>query len=160
MIDTLLIDFDGVLTDGVKSIDHTGRTMFKHTNSKDTRAIREIIAHGIRVIIVTADKSEINKTYAEKVGAELIVERDKSKLPFETFGTFWAVGDDAWDLVMLEKAQKAFVPKEFDRSLKKIMFLNVLETMPGKGVIAELIWQIDFESQKPKRKDHLILERR
>lgn len=137
-IDALLIDCDGVLTDGKMYMDHTGEKPFKAFNSKDIRAIREIVAMGIRVIIVTADDGSINAKYAEKVGAELIQSRDKGKLPFESFGKFWVVCDDVWDLPMALKADKVFCPTNVDASILRLS-PTIIQKQGGEGVIAEVV---------------------
>jgi 3-deoxy-D-manno-octulosonate 8-phosphate phosphatase KdsC-like HAD superfamily phosphatase len=137
-VDTILIDCDGVLTDGKMYMDHTGEKPFKAFDSKDIRAIREIVSQGIRVIIVTADDGAINAKYAHKVGAELIQTRDKGNLPFETFGIFWVVCDDAWDYPMAVKADKVFCPLNVDTSILRLN-PTVIQKHGGQGVIAELI---------------------
>lgn len=135
MIHTLLIDFDGVLTDGKKSIDHTGHTMFKNVHSRDNRAIRELVAHGWTVVIVTADTWKGAEAYAHKLGCIYAHARDKSNLPFENYA---AIGDDAWDVQMLKKAAIAYCPSDADSSVISIPNITVLKTKGGHGVIAEL----------------------
>lgn len=138
---TILIDCDGVLTDGKQYIDHTGEKMFLAFHSRDVRAIRELIANGYHVVIVTANDSESVKKFAGKVGADYHYSRDKGNLPYENY---IAVGDDAWDLRMLEKAQLAFCPKDADPALKysNMGKLKMLPVNGGQGVIAELVRHI------------------
>lgn len=136
MIQTLLIDFDGVLTDGKKTIDHTGQTMFKNVHSRDNRAIRELIAKGWEVVIVSADKWKGAEEYAHKLGAMFMHMRDKSQVPFENYA---AIGDDAWDVKMLLKASIAYCPADADSSVLNIPGITVLKTKGGHGVIAELL---------------------
>lgn len=135
---TILVDVDGVLTDGKMYIDHTGEKMFKAFNSKDVRAIRELIMNGYRVVMVSADDHESAKHFANKVGAEFVHERDKSKLG----PSFIAIGDDAWDRVMLENARFAFYPADTPRrsSWKKDMcHAEQLNTAGGQGIMAEIV---------------------
>jgi 3-deoxy-D-manno-octulosonate 8-phosphate phosphatase (KDO 8-P phosphatase) len=133
---TIVIDCDGVLTDGKLYIDHHGDKMFKAFHSRDIRALRELVANGYHVIIVTADDWPGSLHFAEKTGVELMVCRDKSKLPYENY---IAVGDDAWDVAMLAKASKAFAPADADLSVKRLCNITILNTNGGCGVIAELL---------------------
>ncbi len=133
---TVLIDCDGVLTDGRLHINHTGEKMFKSFHTRDVRAIRELISMGLEVVIVTADDWPGVFAFAEKVGAEVYVTRDKSELPFVNY---YAIGDDAWDFGMLAKAVGAFVPADADLSVKKLKGVTVLQTKGGCGVVAEVL---------------------
>jgi 3-deoxy-D-manno-octulosonate 8-phosphate phosphatase (KDO 8-P phosphatase) len=133
---TIVIDCDGVLTDGKQYIDHTGEKMFKAFHSRDVRAIRELISHGYEVVIVTADDWPGSKFFASKTGASIMILRDKSKIPYENF---IAVGDDAWDVPMLKKAEHAFAPCDADASVKNLLNVHTLYSKGGEGVIAELV---------------------
>ena len=135
----ILIDCDGVLTDGRLTIDHRGEKPFKQFHTRDVRAIRELIFNGYEVIIVSADDWPGIHYFAEKVGADVFISRDKGKIPYKNY---FAVGDDVWDLEMLKKAKKAFIPADADFSLKNIPGVKVLETMGGHGVIAEVCREI------------------
>jgi 3-deoxy-D-manno-octulosonate 8-phosphate phosphatase KdsC-like HAD superfamily phosphatase len=136
---TVLLDCDGCLTDDRQYIDHTGKKMFMAFNSKDIRATKELIANGYRVIIVTANESDIVKRWADKVGAEYHLSRDKGDLPYVNYV---AVGNDAWDVGMLEKANKAFCPADADYSVRMLPNIKILETKGGYGVVAELVRHI------------------
>lgn len=139
---TLLIDCDGVLTDGTLVIDAVGEKLFKKFHTKDIRAIREFVARGIEVVIVSADDWEGIYHFAEKVGATVHICRDKSSLPFEDY---IAVGDDAWDVGMLENAKQSYVPADADWSVTRKEVVK-LRTEGGRGVIAELL-QLIFYSR-------------
>src|SRR5580693_7978881 len=106
---TILIDCDGVLTDGKLYIDRSGKKMFKAFHSRDVRAIRELVANGFAVHIVTADDWEGSRNFAHKTGCEIWVARDKSNLPFSNY---IAIGDDAWDVRMLQQATLRFAPAD------------------------------------------------
>src|ERR1017187_3283609 len=86
----ILIDMDGVLTDGKINIDHTGTKMFKSFCTRDVRSIRELISMGYEVYIVSADDWSGGKAFASKVGAEFIYKREKSGFT----KPYLAVGDD------------------------------------------------------------------
>ncbi len=132
---TIVCDCDGVLTDGKLYMDHTGEKMFKAFHSRDVRAIRELVANGYRFVIVTADEGDINAAFADKTGAEFLYCRNKDLIPFEYD---IAIGDDAWDVPMLKKANKTICPADADKAAKNICLVH-LETKGGHGVIAELV---------------------
>ena len=139
MINQILIDCDGVLTDGTLTIDHNGEKLFKKFHTKDVRAIRELVANGYEVYIVSADDWPGVKKFAEKVGAEFIYSRTKDDLKFDKY---IAIGDDAWDVNMLKGAKKAFCPSDADQSVLKIVEVKKLLTPGGKGVVAEMVREI------------------
>lgn len=134
-VNRLLVDCDGVLTDGRLTIDHNGEKQFKQFNTRDVRAIREFVFNGWEVILVSADDWPGLKHFAKKVGAEFYYCHDKSCLPFENY---IAVGDDAWDVCMLEKAYKGFIPSDADESVGFIENIKRLKTAGGQGIVAEL----------------------
>lgn len=131
----LYIDCDGVLTDGTLTIDHQGRKLFKSFHTRDVRAIRELTANGWEVTLVTADEWEGIHHFAEKTGAEAKILRNKSDLA----GPYFAVGDDAWDVRMLEQAERAFCPSDADPSVRGLPRVHVLHARGGRGVIAEML---------------------
>lgn len=140
----VILDVDGVLTDGCLTIDHKGEKLFKKFTTKDVRAIRELVANGFEVYIVTADDWPGTKHFAEKVGAEFICLKDKMQIR-QTIGDrpFIAVGDDAWDVGILKAATIAFCPLDADWSVKQVKGIRILKTRGGKGVVAEVIRLLD-----------------
>lgn len=133
---TILIDCDGVLTDGTLTIDHRGEKVFKKFHTRDVRAIRELVAHGFEVVIVTADDWPGIFHYAEKVGAVVEVTKEKGKLKYENY---IAIGDDTWDVQMLQNAKIAFCPCDADRSVKNIKGIHVIDCKGGSGMISKIV---------------------
>ena len=137
MTSTLLIDCDGVLTDGRLHIDHTGEKMFKAFHTRDVRAIRELIYNGFEVVIITADDWPGIFHFAKKVGAVVEIVRDKGKI---THPEYIAIGDDAWDIPMLRRAKKAFAPCNADQAVfNQVPSVITLATRGGEGVIADML---------------------
>lgn len=139
MIDTLLIDVDGVLTNGKQYVDHHGKKMFKAFHSRDIAAIRELVSvEGVRVILISADDWPGGPKWAQKVGAEFLHLRDKTKLDVE-----WeycaGVGDDVWDVKFLHKCGQRFCPADAHESVKRECV--TLQINGGQGVIAELVYR-------------------
>lgn len=137
-----LVDFDGVLTNGKLTITHDGSQLFKEVHTRDIRAIRELIARGNEVYIVTASESPIIRTYARKVGAEVIVCRNKATvLKFVDKKEYVAVVDDSWDISLIQRAVKCFAPADGYHLVKNLC--TVLKTKGGEGAMAEVLdWYI------------------
>jgi 3-deoxy-D-manno-octulosonate 8-phosphate phosphatase KdsC-like HAD superfamily phosphatase len=114
-------------------MNHNGEKLFKAFNSRDVRAIRELVANGYRFVIVTADGDSINRNFANKTGAEILVLRDKNRI---TFAYEIAIGDDVWDIPMLKKAAIAYCPSNADSEVAKVAIS--LGFLGGSGLIAEL----------------------
>lgn len=133
----LVTDLDGVLTDGKQYITSDGNKLFKAFHSRDVAAIRELIFNGWRVVIVTADDDPSGKHFADKVGAEYMVLRDKSKIPFES-GSFIAVGDSSWDSKMMQMADNCYCPADAQMKEWPCDVIH-LKTKGGEGVLCELV---------------------
>lgn len=131
---TICIDLDGVLTDGKVWVSHTGQ-ITKGFHTRDLTAIRELIANGYGVNIVTASSWDGAENYLRKSGAELHVIRNKELIPFD-FDI--AVGDSAWDIPMLTRAKEMFCPADSAMEIKTLDGMNILQTKGGEGVILEL----------------------
>lgn len=139
MASTICIDFHGVLTDGKLNITHDGKTFFESCHTRDVRAIRELVARGWEVYIVTASSNPIVDAFCRKVGVTQIHARDKSELGLKDY---IAVGDDAWDIPMLKNAKEAYCPSDADQVVISQPYVKVLGARGGKGVIAELVRKI------------------
>lgn len=131
----ILIDFHGTLTNGVLNIGHDG-TMFESVCVRDIRAIRELIAYGYEVYIVTQSSSKIIDAYCKKVGCEKYVVRDKSQIEFENY---IAIGDDVPDVPMLRKAVVAYAPKNCHQSVRDVPGIKICNNKGGDGIIDELL---------------------
>lgn len=142
---TILIDFDGCVSDGRHYIDHRGDKMFYSVHSRDNTAIAELIYEGFRVVIVTANDSKIIKKYAEKRKCEYICTRDKS------IKSDFAIGDSVFDIPMLKLAGKAFCPVDADEEVKKLPGIKVLPVRGGNGVISFMLREIIDNEHIPVR---------
>jgi 3-deoxy-D-manno-octulosonate 8-phosphate phosphatase (KDO 8-P phosphatase) len=74
----IIIDFDGVLTDGKVFYTHDGK-IFKGLNTRDVRAIRELISLGYDVVILTASSWPGSAEFAKKTGSEVVILKEKNK---------------------------------------------------------------------------------
>lgn len=132
---TIICDCDGVLTDGKVYYDAKGNRT-KGFHSRDIRAIRQLISHGYRFVILTQSSWPGINDFAKRTGAEVIMDRGKNTTGF---GTFIAIGDDTADIEMLSKATLAYCPKDADPAVLELPFVKVLFNKGGDALIAELV---------------------
>jgi len=130
----ILIDFDGVLTDGKRYIGTNGT--FYSLHSRDNAAIAELINEGYEVIIVTANNDPLVEEYARKRKCSYIYSREKD-IEAEI-----AIGDSTFDIKMMVKAKKKFCPKDAHSYVKKIPGMIVLDVKGGEGVIENLLFHL------------------
>ncbi|HIO97491.1 MAG TPA: phenylphosphate carboxylase subunit delta, partial [Leucothrix sp.] len=81
-IKLIILDVDGVLTDGSLYFDNTG-SEYKAFNSKDGHGIRLLLENNIEVALITGRTSELLKHRAEnlKLNPDLIYQGYRDKLP-------------------------------------------------------------------------------
>ena len=75
-IKLLILDIDGVLTDGTKIYNEKHEVISKRFLCKDFTAIKRMVASGIKVIMLSGDN--FNKTMAEKRNIDFYCTRDKN----------------------------------------------------------------------------------
>lgn len=132
----IIIDCDGVLTDGTVFYTHTGER-FKGFHTRDIRAIRELIANGFGVTILTASSWPGLESFAERCGADVVVMRDKGQ--FKSTIPYMCVCDDIADIDLINGAWGCFAPADCDPALHDRNPVRILKAPGGKGVIAELV---------------------
>tara|TARA_Y100001938_G_scaffold137588_1_gene201972 strand:- start:2726 stop:3259 length:534 start_codon:yes stop_codon:yes gene_type:complete len=144
----LILDVDGVLTDGTKVYDSEHNVLSKRYMCKDFTAIKRFIAAGVNVVFLSGDI--FNKTMAEKRNIDFYCSRgedlslDKSRFisQFEQkYSTpvdeMIFVGDDYFDLSIIKSLKYAYCPSDAPRSVKREC-TAVLKSKGGEGVVVEL----------------------
>jgi 3-deoxy-D-manno-octulosonate 8-phosphate phosphatase (KDO 8-P phosphatase) len=144
-IKLLLLDVDGVLTDGSIIYDDSGQEI-KVFNVKDGLGIRLLIEAGIKVGIITGRKSEALKHRCENLGIDHIFQgvRDKSSLLdliFKQTGSTSDetafIGDDLLDLSIMNLVGTPIaVSDAHDSVIKKASI--VTKAKGGKGAVREI----------------------
>ena len=129
------VDIDGVLTDGKIWVTKTGE-ISKGFNSRDIAAIRELIANGHEVHIVTASSWPGAGEYLRRSGAELHILRNKESIPFQYDV---AVGDSAWDIPMFQKARFRYCPSDAQPEVQFYTDMHILKCKGGEGVMCEIV---------------------
>jgi len=160
MIKLLILDIDGVLTNGTKMYDKNHNVIGKSFMCKDFTAIKRFIAAGIKVILLSGDN--FNRTMAEKRNLEFYCTRDSDlNLDKSVFIDKFIkqynlkeeeiafVGDDYFDLSMFERLKHVYCPSDSPSIIKQYAEY-VLKNKGGEGVIVELY---DYFEAKKYLKD-------
>jgi len=147
-IKLLILDVDGVLTDGTKVYDREHNPIHKTFRCKDFTAIKRFIAAGVKVIMLSGDAW--NRDMAQKRNIPFYCTRgddlslDKSRYISHLESTYNVksenmafVGDDYFDLSMFKKLFWSFSPSDAPQIIKDNS-LYVLKSKGGEGVIVEL----------------------
>ena len=148
MIDLIVLDIDGVLTDGKKYYDATGIPFAKTYCDKDFTAIKRFRGSGVQVCFLSGDKN-INEQMASNRKIPFYYSRGKDKADFleelsSRFSTspekMVYVGDDLFDLSIMKKVGYAFCPSDACRDLLHFCTSkgNTLMSKGGENVIEEL----------------------
>lgn len=149
MIKLLILDIDGVMTDGTKMYDLDGNVFGKKYNDKDFTAIKRFIASGVKVCFLSGDVN-VNEAMAKKRNIDFYYSRgsngiiDKAAfIPiFEekynvTADEMAYVGDDYFDLSIINKLFYTYCPSDSPLCVKDAVNV-VLSPKAGDAVIANL----------------------
>ena len=145
-INVIVLDVDGVLTDG-KIIYGTDGREYKHFNVQDGSSLKLLAAQGIALAIITGRSSSIVQRRAEELGIVHVSQGSDDKasaldqLIAEGFPAknLCAIGDDLQDLQLFQHPAvtlTATVAGAHPTVLSKAQFVTQREG--GSGVIVEL----------------------
>lgn len=153
MIQLLVLDVDGCLTDGkIIYTDATHET--KAFNVKDGLAIRTWIRMGHDVAIITGRKSEVVARRAKELGVQHLHQgiKDKATLLLDIcekndikISNVAALGDDLNDYKMLKIVGRSFTPHDGAKPVRALVD-TVLDASGGEGAAREMIEQIVEEN--------------
>jgi 3-deoxy-D-manno-octulosonate 8-phosphate phosphatase (KDO 8-P phosphatase) len=108
----LVLDVDGVLTDGWVILDNNGEEM-KHFNVRDGHALKMIQRYGIHIMLLTGRSSQVVVHRARELNITEVHQRVLNKLEYFTefmnqrgltFAEIAYVGDDVVDIPLLRQA--------------------------------------------------------
>jgi 3-deoxy-D-manno-octulosonate 8-phosphate phosphatase (KDO 8-P phosphatase) len=147
LFDLLIIDIDGVMTNGTKLYNNSGDVLGKSFCDKDFTAIKRFKNAGISVCFLSGDK-HVNQQMALDRSVDFYFARlangniDKSVFIKELKEKYKAkkiayVGDDYYDITIMESVDISFSPCDAIEDVKAIAN-NVLSSPGGSGVIAEI----------------------
>lgn len=152
MINLVILDIDGVMTDGRKYYGTDGMPFAKTYCDKDFTAIKRLRGAGVNVCFLSGDDT-VNQAMAKNRNIDFFYARGKDKADFipelsEKYNTtpeYMAyIGDDLFDSSMLEAVQYPFCPADACRDVKKICtsafgYHNILQSNGGCNVIMEMV---------------------
>jgi len=146
MIELIVIDVDGTLTDGKIYYSNSGEEI-KAFNIKDGLMIKSWNALGKKSAIITGRVSEIVNKRAAELDITYVKQGVKNKKEvldgiIEELGINYhevaVIGDDMNDLSMLKLVKKSFAP--YDANSYIYDFVNYpLKKNGGEGAVAEMI---------------------
>lgn len=145
-IKLLILDVDGVLTDGSIILDNAGNEL-KMFHVRDGHGIKMLMKVGIKVAIISGRKSRVLERRAEELGImevhqgilkksavyESLLRKYKCKDEETAF-----MGDDIVDIELLKRAGLSAVPADADEGVKKwAAFISTKKG--GRGAVREFV---------------------
>jgi 3-deoxy-D-manno-octulosonate 8-phosphate phosphatase (KDO 8-P phosphatase) len=153
-IKLLLLDVDGVMTDGGIYLSNSGDE-FKKFNTQDGYGIMKLQQAGIKVGIITGRVSKIVEKRAKELGITEVHQNFENKLKvYESIKqklnltdvNISYIGDDEFDLPVLERVGFSATPADAMPFVKKRV-QYVCRRNGGNGAVREII-DLIMESQK------------
>jgi len=144
-VEVLLLDVDGVLTDGSIIYTHSGTEM-KAFSTRDGLGIRLLQEAGVAVGLITARSSEAVRRRAEDLGLTLVFQGVRNKI--EAYERIMAeqqwqpaqiayMGDDWLDLPLLTRVGLAAAPADAVKEVKAVAHY-VARQPGGRGAVREV----------------------
>jgi 3-deoxy-D-manno-octulosonate 8-phosphate phosphatase (KDO 8-P phosphatase) len=153
-IKLLLLDVDGVMTDGGIYLSNSGDE-FKKFNIQDGYGIVKLQRTGIKVGIITGRVSKIVTKRAEELGIQEVYQNLENKIEaYETIKKklnlsdteIAYIGDDEFDLPVLERVGFSAAPLDAVPSVKRQVHF-VCTRGGGNGAVREVI-DLILQNQK------------
>jgi 3-deoxy-D-manno-octulosonate 8-phosphate phosphatase (KDO 8-P phosphatase) len=142
----LLFDVDGVMTDGRLIYGDDG-TEYKTFDAQDGYGIARALERGLKVGIITGRVSSVVDRRARELGVTDVYQNSFNKVsPFEEMKRKYGLkdeevaymGDDAFDLPLLEKVGVGIAPGNAVEEVKRRVDI-VTKARGGRGAIREAI---------------------
>lgn len=145
-IKLLLLDVDGVMTDGRIVLDDNG-VESKFFNVRDGHGLKMLQRAGLRVGILTGRKSRVVDLRAAELGVEIVFQGAKNKL--EVYERMLAeqsltdkevafAGDDVIDLPVLRRVGLALAPADAVDEVREVVHY-VCRAAGGHGAVREIV---------------------
>jgi len=148
MIKLVILDIDGIMTDGRKYYGLDGIPFAKTYCDKDFTAIKRIKGAGVEVCFLSGDE-RVNMAMAKNRNIPFYSARGKDKADFvEGFEEVYEIsrdemlyiGDDLFDLSIMKIVGHAFCPQDAPNILKD--YCGIRNTIPrngGENVVAKMV---------------------
>ncbi|MCZ7399977.1 MAG: HAD hydrolase family protein [Candidatus Methanoperedens sp.] len=149
-IKLLMLDVDGVMTDGGMYYSESGEEL-KKFNTRDGMGIQLLRERGIKVAFVTKENTKIVERRAKKLNVDELFQGVENKLTVleelkDKYGLVYSeiayIGDDVNDIPVLKMVGVSFCPNNAVDDVKKICIF-ISEKEGGKGVVREFydLWR-------------------
>ncbi len=155
MIQLLVLDVDGCLTDGCITYTANGDEI-KNFDVKDGLAIASWIKMGNHVAIITGRKSTLVKRRADELGIQHLFQGIHNKdevlasllldLNID-FVNVAAIGDDLNDSKMLQRVGRSYTPNDGSHYIQNTVG-TVLKNRGGKGAVREMIEELVIHNKQ------------
>jgi 3-deoxy-D-manno-octulosonate 8-phosphate phosphatase (KDO 8-P phosphatase) len=141
----LILDVDGVLTDGAIIVDDAGRET-KHFNVRDGHGLRMLMRHEVEVVLLTGRTSQVVNHRARDLGINEVYQGVWNKLEvFEEIlrkknivaAATAFVGDDVVDVPVLRRAGFSATVADASADLKNVVDY-ITEQNGGRGAVREI----------------------
>jgi 3-deoxy-D-manno-octulosonate 8-phosphate phosphatase (KDO 8-P phosphatase) len=144
-IKLVILDIDGVLTDGSKIYGQDGLCHYKRYCDKDFTAIKKLMACGVSVCFLSGDSS-VNLSMAQNRNIDFYLSKNLDKASFvDEFKQKYKcsseemlyIGDDIFDVSLLKIVGYPVCPSDACQEVKDCSEL-ILNSKGGDNVIMEL----------------------
>ncbi len=144
-IKLLILDVDGVLTDGSIILDNDGNE-YKAFHVRDGHGIKMLLRAGINVAFITGRQSKVVERRARELGIAEVYQKSFNKLAvylslIEKYSLsdreVAFVGDDIVDLPLIKRVGLPITVADADNEIKKYSLL-VTENRGGRGAVREV----------------------
>jgi YrbI family 3-deoxy-D-manno-octulosonate 8-phosphate phosphatase len=145
LIEVVLLDIDGVLTDGAIYVDSSGKES-KRILFEDIDAIFELKRVGLKIGFITGEDNDFCDYVYRRFSPDFLIKGCKDKLGgYKKLAkeNGWDknkvcyTGDSKKDIELLKFVGRSFVPSDCSAQVRNAA-KKVLKTSRGKGVIQEL----------------------
>ncbi|MDB2389514.1 acylneuraminate cytidylyltransferase [Flavobacteriaceae bacterium] len=142
----LVLDVDGVFTDGTVSFTHTGEHT-KQFDMRDGMGLELLKEEGVEIIVITSENSELVQERMKKLSINKVHLGIRDKYTYlkgllnnegVLFDNVAYVGDDINDLFSMCCSAWSFAPKNATRLIKNHADI-LLDNISGHGAIREVI---------------------
>ncbi len=145
-ISFILMDLDGVLTDGSVLYSSSGE-MLKAFNAHDGFGINRGRSCGLKFAIISGMSAAANEMRAKRLNIEELYQNcdDKTKAADEiaakysiSYENFCFIGDDSFDIPLLQKAAFSCAPPEAVEDVRDAVH-DITKVSAGRGCVREVI---------------------
>lgn len=157
-IDIIVSEIDGIITDGIKPIDHMNYTMFKNYCDRDFEAISELKKFFTFVFLASDPDVSYNVMRTRNIPAYFVKEKENKEFVLSkimskynmTPESLLYLGSRLSDIHNMTYAEISFTTPKTNAKLQQVA-KAILTSDPGHGVISEVCDILYPEMERRKR---------